>query len=240
MTTLLAAMVIVTAGYSQSIEKNLQPFEKIVVSPKIDLVLIPGNTESIRITYDGVEQEKIIIKQSGKKVHVYLDGAKIFDKGERGRDMFEWRPAYRFARVTAYVTFKSLRLIETRGDGEVLCEGKILSRNLKVRAYGDVDVLLAYVEAKTFRARMFGDNYLNVHEGLTGHSNYRLYGDNRVDADGIQTVTSNSTIYGAGQVKLFATEEVRVNAFGDQRILISGSPNISRGVVFGSAIIKRN
>src|SRR5262249_36556643 len=151
--TLLAAILITTIGYSQEIEQKLRSFDKIVASYKIDLVLIPGDTESIKITYSGVDAEDINIDQSGRRVHIYLDDAKIFDKGVKKNDknMFERRPRYRFAKVTAYVTFKELRLIETRGEGEVFCDGKIEAKKVKIRAYGDTEVRLAYVEAKTVK-----------------------------------------------------------------------------------------
>lgn len=238
--TLLAAILIVNIGYSQDIEQKLRPFDKIVVSHKIDLVLIPGETESIRITYSGVDAHKINIDQSGHRVHVYLDDAKIFDKGEKRRNMFDRRQRYRFASVTAYVTFKTLRLIETRGEGEVFCDGKISAKKIKIRAYGDTDIRLTYVEAKTVKARLYGDNTMKIREGDAGHINYKLYGNNEVDSRGLQSVTSNTTVYGDAKVTINVTEEVRVNAFGDHSLFVSGSPVISRGIIIGEADIRRN
>jgi hypothetical protein len=239
--TLLAAVLTLSVGYSQDIEKKLRPFNKIVVSQKINLVLIPGDTESIRITYNGVEADKIIIDQSGRRVHIYLQDAKIIDKGERrGGDMFDRRPRYRFASVTAYVTFKSLRLIETRGEGDVTCEGSIISKKIKVRAYGETDLRFAYLEAATVKARMYGQNTLKIADGNAGHSSYILYGENKIDSRGLKTVTSSTTIYGEGRVSLFATEEVRLNSFGDPSLFVSGSPKISKGIIMGRANIRRN
>jgi hypothetical protein len=241
---LLAATLMMSIGYAQTadpvIEKKLRPFDRIVVSPKIDLVLLPGETESIRITFTGVDAKNIIIDQSGRKVHVYLEDFKIFDKGEKRGSMFERRPRYRFASVTAYVTFKSLKLIETRGEGEVFCDGKIASKKLKIRAYGDTDTRLAYVEAKTVKARMYGDNTLKIREGEAGHVNYKLFGDNKIDSRGLESVTSNTTIYGDGRVSMNVTEEVRLNSFGDPSLFVMGSPIISKGIIIGEADIRRN
>jgi hypothetical protein len=241
LSTLLAAILIVHTGYSQEMEQKLRPFDKIVVSHKIDLVLIPGETESIRITYSGVDADKINIEQSGRRVHVFLDDAKIVDKGEkRGNNMFERRPKYRFASVTAYVTFKTLHLIETRGEGEVLCDGKIVAKKVKIRAYGDTEIRLAYVEAKTVKARLYGDNKMRIREGEAGHVNYKLFGDNELDSRGLQSVTSNTTIYGDGKVAIQVTEEARINSFGDPSLFVSGSPVISKGIIIGEADIRRN
>jgi hypothetical protein len=239
--TLLTAILITSIGYSQEIEQKLRPFDKIVVSYKVDLVLIPGETESIRLTYSGVDADKINIDQSGRRVHVYLDDAKIYDKGDkRHGNMFDRRPRYRFAKVTAYVTFKTLRVIETRGEGEVFCDGKIEAKKVKVRAYGDTDIRLSYVEAKTVKARLYGDNTMRIRQGEAGHVNYKLFGDNEVDSRGLHSVTANTTIYGDGKVAIYATEEARISSFGDPSLYVSGSPVISKGIIIGEADIRRN
>lgn len=240
--TLLAAILVINIGYSQEIEQKLRPFDKIVVSYKVNLVLIPGNTESIRIVYSGVNADRINIDQSGHRVHVYLEDAKIYDKGEKRKhdDWFDRRPRYRFASVTAYVTFKTLRLIETRGDGEVFCDGKIISKKIKVRAYGDTDVRLTYLEAKTVKARLYGENTMRIRRGEAGHVSYKLFGDNTVDSRGLHTVTSSTTVYGDGKVAIHATEEARITSFGDPKLLVTGSPNISKGIMIGEADIRRN
>jgi hypothetical protein len=239
--TLPAVLLIMNIGMAQEITQKLEPFDKIVVSPKIDLVLIPGNDESIRITYSGVDEDRIMIDQSRGRVHVYLEDAKIYDKGvKRSRHMFDRRPRYRFAQLTAYVTFRSLRHIEIRGDGEVLCEGHIDAKKIKLKAYGDNDIRIASLEAKTVKARFYGDNTMKIKEGEAGHINYKLFGDNKIDTRGVRTVTSSTTIYGDGRVLMHVTGEVHVSSFGDPTVYVIGSPVISKGIILGEADIRRN
>lgn len=237
---LVAAVLTFSAAYSQEFQQTLEPFNKVVVSHKIDLVLIPGDTESIRIEYSGVDKEKIIIDQSGHRLHVYLENAKFFDIGERRRESWDRRERYRHAQVTAYVTFKELKLIETRGEGNVLCEGNIVSKKLKVRAYGDTDVRFAYIEAGKVKARLYGDNTMRIRDGETGHISYKLFGDNRVDSRGLTSVTASTTVYGDGQVALHSSEELHVTSFGDPQLYVIGSPHISKGLILGNANIRRN
>jgi len=227
---------------NDEITQKLQSFNKVVVSPKIDLVLIPGETESVKIEYSGVDPENIIIDQSGKRLHIYLDHAKIFDIGERRKhhDMFERRERYKFAHVTAYVTFKHLKMIESRGEGVVLCDGKISSKKLKVRTMGNTNARFAYLEAKTIKARMYGENTIKIMDGDAGHLSYKLYGENKIDSRGLVSVTSSTTIYGEGRVSLHATEKVRVNSFGEPSLYVTGSPYISKGIILGHANIRSN
>jgi hypothetical protein len=239
--TLIIVAVTAISGYSQEIKQRLRPFDKIVVSPKINLILIPGETESIRIEYTGVDPDKIIIDQTHhRKVHVYLENAKVYDIGERHDDMFDRKERYKRASITAYVTFKSLRLIETRGEGQVVCDGKINSRKLKLRAYGETEIRLAYVNAENVMARLYGENKLSILDGEAGHLSYRVYGTNKVESRGLKSVTSSTTIFGEGRISLYATEEVHVTSFGEPSLYVSGSPVVSKGIVIGRTNIRRN
>jgi hypothetical protein len=237
---MVAALFIAGTAYSQRFERKLRSFDKIVVSPKINLVLVPGEKESIRIDYSGVEEEKIIIDQKGRKLHVYLEDAKILDIGERKDDMFDRRERYRRATVTAYVTFKHLTLIETRGEGNVYCDGTITTKKLKIRAYGATEVRLAYVDATTVKARLYGENTMTILQGDAGHLSYKMYGVNKIDTRGLRSVTSSTTIYGEGRINLNTTEEVHVTSFGEPSLYVTGDPVISKGIVIGRPNIRRN
>jgi hypothetical protein len=90
------------------------------------------------------------------------------------------------------------------------------------------------------KARLYGSNKMRILDGDAGHLSYKLFGENKIESRGLHTVTSNTTIYGDGQVRLYASEEVRVTSFGDQNLVISGSPVISKGINIGSSSIRRN
>lgn len=233
---LLAANTVI----AQDIEKKLNHFNRVVVSPKINLVLIPGNEESVRISYTDVDRHRIKIEQSGRKLHIYLEDAKIYDIGEKRENMFERRERYKYTQVTAYVTFKNLTVIESRGEGEVTCDGAINSGKLKIRLYGEVTADFAHIEAGKIRARLYGENRMRIHEGEAGHLSYKIYGENKIDSRGLTSVTSATTIYGEGQIRLRAEEELRVNSFGEPQLFLSGNAVVSKGIILGNARIRRN
>jgi hypothetical protein len=227
--TILLALI-TSAANAQTFEQQLQSFNKVIVSPGVNLILIPGESEQIKIDYHGVDESEVIIEQKAKKLHVYLKDAKIVDITDR----------YRHASITAYVTFKHIRVIEARGEGNVLCDGKIAAKRLKIRAYGETDIRLAHVDAATVRARLYGANKITILEGDAGHLNYKMYGENTIDSRGLVSVTSSTTMYGEGRINLHTTEEVRVNSFGEPSLYVSGSPVISRGIIIGHTNIRRN
>ncbi len=238
--TLLLALVVTSSALGQEFQQSLKRFDRIVVSPKVNLVLVPGSSPSVRINYAGVDEDRIIVKQIGKRVHIYLEDAKIIDKGERRRNMFDRRERYRHATVTAYVTFQELKLIETRGEEEVSCEGKIVANRLTVRAYGVANLNFKHIEAAKLKARLYGENIMKVEEGEAGHVSYKLYGENKVDSRALEAVTSTTTIYGEGRVFLYASEELRINSIGEPSLHVSGSPIISKGIMIGNTSIRRH
>lgn len=222
-------LVIITPGWSQSLEHKLRSFDKVVVSQGINLILTAGNEESIKIDYHGVSEDEIVIDQKGKRLHVYLKEAKLVDVKDR----------YRHASIRAYVTFRHLKLIEARGEGDVFCDDKIYSKKLKVRAFGETEIDLAYVDASTVKARLFGANRLTILAGDADHLSYKMYGENKIDSKGLVSVTSNTTIYGEGKINLNTTEEIRVNSFGEPSLYVTGSPIISKGIIIGHTNIRR-
>ena len=89
------------------------------------------------------------------------------------------------------------------------------------------------------KARLYGENVLNILDGDAGHLSYKMYGVNKIDTRGLRSVTSNATVYGEGRINLNTTEELRLNSFGEPRVDVIGDPIISKGMVFGKPYIRR-
>ena len=68
---------------AQEISKDLKSFSKVIVSPKINLILEQGDQENIRLTYSNVGADKINIVVQGNTLRVYLDEAKVTEKTYR-------------------------------------------------------------------------------------------------------------------------------------------------------------
>lgn len=103
---------------AQTITEPLKKFNKIQVSPLINLVLKKGETEHIRIEYEGIAPEKINFSVSGNKLRIYLDEAKYTVKTEEIiKEGYRQKvPIYRDVRVTAYVSYQSLKKLQVRGE----------------------------------------------------------------------------------------------------------------------------
>ena len=69
-------------GNAQEITK-VAAFEKVIVSPHIEVILVAGNEESVTIENAKVADDKINIEVVGKTLRLYLDGAKTVTKSEK-------------------------------------------------------------------------------------------------------------------------------------------------------------
>ena len=151
-----------------------------------------------------------------------MDDARILDKHKRTHD--ESYSAnisiYRDAVITAYVTYRELKVLDVRGEEEVSCDSSI--------------------DTEKFKAVLYGENKLKIKEGQTGHQRYRLYGANKIDTRSLSSETISTTIYGEGRLSVNATNEVRINAFGEPEVNVSGTSHISRGIVIGRTDIRMN
>src|SRR5687768_5458032 len=89
MKTLQKCLLLVVAGitsivsYGQEITQDLKSFNKIVASPRINLILQQGQQENIRLVYSDITPDKINIEVKGNTLRIYLDDARVVEKTTR-------------------------------------------------------------------------------------------------------------------------------------------------------------
>src|SRR6478736_7573811 len=153
-TSVLALLIIAStlSGYAQTIEKKVSPFKKVIASPKINLVMIAGETESVKINYLNIDASKINVVVKNKALHIYLDGSKYTEKRERVKKdgWVDKVGAYRDASITAYVTYRKLDKLVVRGEQEVDVQSPIDSKKFKLSVYGETNITLASLKTYKF------------------------------------------------------------------------------------------
>lgn len=239
----IAALVFISGvatAQQQEFEKQLKYFNKITISPKIHLVLTQGDEESIKLTYSNIDAAQINVMVDGDKLKVYLDDARIVDKRERCED-YGKHSIYHNAQVTAYVTFRDLRLLEIRGDQDVTVNQVLDADHFLLRVYGSANITIDSLQARSLKVVAYGENRIKIKAGKAGSQRYVLYGENKVDNRNLDGYTISSNIYGEGRLNVNASDEVRINAIGEPEINITGTSFINKGLVIGRpAIHKEN
>ncbi|HYG03880.1 MAG TPA: DUF2807 domain-containing protein [Chryseosolibacter sp.] len=236
---LSAVVLMAIASIAQEIEKDLKSFTKIITSPRVNVVLQKGEKEHIRLVYNNVSKGKINIVVRGNTLHVYLDEAKKIERTERLNDLGSTFTMYHGARLTAYITYKDLELLEIRGNQQLTVLTPIDVEHFVLRAYGENIITINSLNTDFFKASLYGNNKLRINAGKVVEQKYRLYGANKIDSENVKSAYATTNIYGEGSIHLRSTEEVRVNAFGDPYIQVAGGAHINKWLVFGRADIVR-
>lgn len=239
-TLLLAVICIgaVSVSLAQEISRELKSFNKIIVSPKVNLILEQGDQESIRLTYSNVDADKINIRVQGNTLRVYLDDAKVTEKTYRVSSN-EKRGIYHDVSVTAYVTYKELEHLEIRGNQELTCNGPLTAERFTLRAYGENDINLASLKTEYLRTSLHGENDLKIKAGKAEYQKYNLYGVNKIDTQDLKSFSATATIFGESKIKLNTQDNLKVNAFGESQVSYNGNANVNKGLIFGQAQITK-
>ncbi len=244
-TLLLIALSIFGAGANAQEMEEARPlnhFNQVIASPRVNVILQKGDEESIRLIYNQIPKSKVNVIVKGGKLKIYLDHARVTEKQVRNieNNYSGRRGLYAGSSITAYVTYKDLKSIEIRGDGEIRCDSALSAEKFKLKAYGANEIRLASLTSRKFKASLYGANELRIISGSTNRQIYRVFGENRVDTRGFKSENATTRIYGDGRIRLYASDEVHIRSFGEPKINIDGTSIVTKGIVLGHAAISVN
>lgn len=235
----------ITAIQGQTKAKKLKKFDKIVVSPKIELELVEGQEESIRLEYFDVEEHKVNVVVRNKTLRIYLDNAKYIVKNKKGYNYRDgngrWdNKMYRDnVQVKAYVTYKTLKRLQVRGAEDIDIKSTLKSQRFKLKLYGESVVNISSLETKKFKAVLIGENRLNIRQGKAQKQKYKSIGENWVRADDLDSNTARASLIGEGRVKLKVDDHLRIFTIGESEIVFEGNPVVRKRFIIGHAEIRR-
>src|SRR5689334_5625399 len=76
----LGAVATFAQDQNPEITKDLKPFNSVITSPKVNVILQKGDKESVRITYHDVTADKINVQVKNHTLRIYLTDAKVTEK----------------------------------------------------------------------------------------------------------------------------------------------------------------
>jgi hypothetical protein len=240
-TCILIALIACTFTHAQTIDKALPRFDKLVVSPLINVVLTEGREEHIRLEYAGIESHKINYEVKGKTLRLYLDDAKITVKNRKhyDEDGYEYKkPIYKNVHITAYVTYRQLRSLEVRGEEKVVCESPLVGDEFRLKIYGQSQVTLTSLEANHLSAYLYGENKLTIQSGNAETQKYRVYGENRIDTRNFTGKHISAGSIGESKLSLHASGELRVTTVGESVVHNAGDGQTSKRLTIGNANVQ--
>lgn len=218
---------------------DLQGFNKLVVSPRIDLHLIQGANESVELEFYDIDKSELVVDQSNKRLSLYLKDARSIEKTNKYKNKgHKYREGvYEGGKVIAFVTYSSLRKLVIKGEQIVTVEGSLFSDRLRLKMYGEPEVRFDELYAEKLHATAYGECDLTIRGGHAEKQKYVLYGESEVDAENMKTENCKVTSFGENSLSM-DTDDLYVTGFGELEIKHIGRLR-PRGFVIGEKDYRR-
>ncbi|WP_031425237.1 head GIN domain-containing protein [Flavimarina sp. Hel_I_48] len=239
--TLLLSFFSFTNGNAQYKTITLDPFQKVVISPYIEVVFEQAAEEAVLINNSKVPKEKINIESSGDQLHIYLEDAKVVGKQEgviiNGNKRKE--DVYKGTQVSITIQYKYLKSVEIRGEEHIDFKDPLNAKDFDLDLYGSPKVIFKSLTAEKLKVALYGESYLEVNDGAVEFQRYRSYGDSKVNTLALVSKETKIAAYGSNQLMVHASEELKVSAFGDVSIQYKGNPEIKNGLKIGDIVLQK-
>jgi len=227
------------AAFAQT--KMTSPFNKVIVSPYIQVTLVQGDQESVTVDDIHVGQDKLHIEVNDKTLRIFLDGAKDFPHSEKDHSngYKETHPLYDNTSVVATITYKRLEALSFRGEEDQLCKSPINVDKLTLKIYGESNVTFNELNLQQLSATLYGESNLEIKAGTVKDQKYTCYGESKVNGLAINNSTTRLTAYGRAEFNLNVADRIKITSFGEAQLYYKGNPIIDRGLHFGDMVINK-
>lgn len=220
---------------------QVKSFDKVIVSPHIEVNLVAGLEESVKIENAKVSLDKINIEVEGKTLRIYLDGAKTVTKSEK-HENDNWkgkRSIYDGTMMTATITYKTLKALSIRGEEIVKALSPMNQDKLKLAIYGESKVYFNSLTSKELTVSIYGESYLEIQSGSVNRQVYRAYGESEVNTFEMDNKSTKITAYGESNFRVHVSDRLKITCYGESTINYKGEAEVDKGIVIGEAEIRK-
>lgn len=241
---LLLGLICTLSAFSlQAQEKKtvVESFNKVIVSPHIEVTFYEGDEESVVVESSEVSNDKLNIEVDGSTLRLYLDGAKTTTKAEKvkNNDYKGRRSLYDGTMVRAKVTYKTLERLSIRGEEMAKIESPIEQEDFHLTIYGESKVYFKEMTTEELTVSIYGESYLEIKGGSVGNQKYRAYGESEVNTLGMGNGSTKITAYGESNFNVNVSDRLRVTSYGEAKIQYEGDPDVDKGIVIGETSIRK-
>ena len=241
---LLLLLTLTVLGTSNVKSQNktiaLKSFEKVVISPHIQIKFVQGDTESIKIDDIEVSMDKLNIDVSGKTLQVYLDDAKMLTKNEKAtyNNYKIKHPIYDGTIVRATITYVHLNDVSLRGEETFDFVSDLKSDYFHIKIYGESKIFMNSVNFNSMKTVIYGESYLEIRNGKIVKQKITSYGESEINTMDVNSESIRITSYGESDLRVYASKNIKITSYGEARIKYKGNAEINKGIVFGETSIR--
>ena len=237
----ITALLLVVSNNMYGQATTVAHFEKIIVSPYIQVTFVEGDKEEVNVENCTVDKSKLHIEVNGKTLWVYLEGAKQIPKNETtyNNGYKEKHSIYNGTVVTATITYKMLNELSIRGEEAQLCKSPLSVDKFNLRIYGESKVTFNEVNFGELHTKLYGESTLEIKAGTIKEQHYTSYGESKINTIAVNGRTGYIVSYGEADFTLNASDKIKMTAFGESKLHYKGDPEIVKGIHIGTMLIDK-
>jgi hypothetical protein len=202
---LILSLCIVSVSMAQTVTRSLGSFDRINVASAFEkVVLKPGTEESIQITYDDIDVNRIITEVKGTSLHVSVKG----DNSWTQNGDYD---------ITLVITFKSIREVNNSSSSDFVIDGVLKADKFIFNHSGSGD-FTGEMEVKDLKVNISGSADMTL-KGTADSQAYAVSGSGDIDASQLKGANAMVVISGSGDVDL--------NVSGTVKTAVSGSGEVN-------------
>lgn len=224
----------------ETIELN-KKYDKVIVSPHIEVVFKKGNEPNIVIDAINVSREKFKYEIENGTLQVYLQGAKTYTKNKKivVKNNKRKVPLYKNRVVKLTITYKDVATFSLRGEEKITFQSPLIQNECNLRIYGKSEVVINTIKVDKLYVSIYGDSFLTLEKGTINKQKVTAYGASKIMATDVVSKETKITAYGDGVFQFNVSDKIKVTSYGEATILYKGNANLKKGIIIGDATIKK-
>lgn len=209
-------------GQRVTVNRSVGEFRGVEVRGGIDVVLVSGNSHSIRIEADQNLIDFIEVNNDDGTVEVSSrDGYNL--RSQKG--------------IKVYATAPAFESVSVSGSGDIRSEGKVTNTSaLDLSIKGSGDIQLA-IDAPRVATEISGSGSAKL-EGQTREFEAEINGSGDVHAFGLLSEQAKVDIAGSGNAEVFASKQLNVEIKGAGDVAVKGGGAVSQRIM-GSGSVRQ-
>ncbi len=217
---------------------SVKTFDKVIISPHIEVVFKTGDKEEVVIEMISEPLEEINVEVKNKTLQVYLDDAKIITENDKEKSTkHRTVEAYKGTVARATIYYKKVKSFSLRGEERFNFEDAIISDKIVFSIYGESQVTMKDVTLKDLKVSIYGESYLVIEKGSIENQKIIGYGESTVDFSQVNNKETKITAYGDGSYQCNVSDKLKIRSYGEPTITYKGSARVENGLSFGDVEI---
>jgi hypothetical protein len=193
--------------------RNATHFKDISTSGVYKVIIVQGNTHSIKIDAEENLLPYIITDISGDELDIHT---------KKGYSIQPTRD------ITVYVTMEQVEELSASGAGSFNSNGVLKSDRIKLEFSGAADANLD-INTAELKVGISGSSNVKL-KGNTGEARYQISGSADITALDLRTDNVHVSISGAGNAQVNAQKKLDINVSGMGKVKYTGEPSITQSI----------